>query len=117
MGLRDNIEYVTFNCHDIQSHNDHVSATYTNLENHPRLIRVRDPKPVPKITLDRKTGLPSLVDRVQGPHKIKNTVTFINTSNESEDSEKDGMLFTYDVLTQNLSGCSSSPRNHHPTSE
>jgi protein LTV1 len=43
---------------------------------------------VPKITLDRKTGLPSLV---QDPQKITNTVT-INISDESEDSDNDGML-------------------------
>lgn len=34
------------------------TATYSNLENHPRLIRVRDAKSVPKIKLDPKTGLP-----------------------------------------------------------
>ena len=75
----------------IQNHNGHISATYTNLENHPRLIRVRDPKPVPKITLDRKTGLPSLVDNVQNPQKIKKTVA-INASDESEDSDNGGMF-------------------------
>jgi protein LTV1 len=79
-----------FSCHYL-THNSHISATYTNLENHPRLIRVRDQKPVPKIALDRKTGLPSLVDIVQDPQKIKNTV-IINTSDESEDSDNDGML-------------------------
>ncbi|KAF8807956.1 LTV-domain-containing protein [Phlegmacium glaucopus] len=66
-----------------------ILSTYTNLENHPRLIRVLDAKQVPKIALDRKTGLPSLVDTVQGPQKIKNTVTFINTSDESEDPDND----------------------------
>ncbi len=33
-------------------------ATYSNLENHPRLIRARQIRPVPKIQLDPKTGLP-----------------------------------------------------------
>jgi protein LTV1 len=33
-------------------------ATYSNLENHPRLIRARDPLAVPKIRLDPKTGFP-----------------------------------------------------------
>ena len=37
----------------------HFAATYSNLENHPRLIRVRDTKAVQKITLDPKTGLPT----------------------------------------------------------
>ena len=40
----------------------HFSATYSNLENHPRLIRVRDTKAVRKITLDPKTGLPTTTD-------------------------------------------------------
>ena len=40
----------------------HFAATYSNLENHPRLIRVRDTKAVPKIRLDPKTGLPTAVD-------------------------------------------------------
>ncbi|KAF9654153.1 LTV-domain-containing protein [Thelephora ganbajun] len=35
-----------------------ILTTYGNLENHPRLIRVRDTKAVPKIRLDPKTGLP-----------------------------------------------------------
>lgn len=68
-----------------------MSATYTNLENHPRLIRVLDPRPVPKIALDRRTGLPSIVDTVRDSQKIKNTVP-INTSDESEESDNDGML-------------------------
>jgi len=65
-----------------------ILSTYTNLENHPRLIRVLDPKPVPKIALDPKTGLPSLVDIVQYPQKNKITVP-INTSEDSEDSDND----------------------------
>ncbi|RDB28777.1 Protein LTV1 [Hypsizygus marmoreus] len=42
-----------------------ILTTYSNLENHPRLIRARDPKPVPKITLDPKTGFPIVVDPSQ----------------------------------------------------
>ncbi|KAJ7361249.1 Low temperature viability protein-domain-containing protein [Mycena albidolilacea] len=46
-----------------------ILTTYSNLENHPRLIRARDadrkskkaPVPVPKILLDPRTGLPSVV--------------------------------------------------------
>ncbi|KAJ7147951.1 Low temperature viability protein-domain-containing protein [Mycena filopes] len=42
-----------------------ILTTYSNLENHPRLIRARDPnapskKPVPKIHLDPRTGLPTV---------------------------------------------------------
>ncbi|KAF9469714.1 LTV-domain-containing protein [Collybia nuda] len=35
-----------------------IISTYSNLENHPRLIRARDPRPVTKILLDPKTGMP-----------------------------------------------------------
>ncbi|PPQ63835.1 hypothetical protein CVT24_009785 [Panaeolus cyanescens] len=35
-----------------------ILTTYTNLENHPRLIRARNLKPVPKITIDPKSGFP-----------------------------------------------------------
>ncbi|KAI0334483.1 LTV-domain-containing protein [Cubamyces sp. BRFM 1775] len=37
-----------------------ILTTYSNLENHPRLIKARSNKPVPKIRLDPKTGLPSV---------------------------------------------------------
>jgi protein LTV1 len=33
-------------------------ATYTNLENHPRLIKAREERKVPMIRLDPKTGFP-----------------------------------------------------------
>lgn len=35
-----------------------TTGTYSNLENHPRLIRVRDSRKTPKIRLDPSTGLP-----------------------------------------------------------
>jgi protein LTV1 len=35
-----------------------LKATYTNLENHPRLIRAREKPNVSKIRLDPKTGIP-----------------------------------------------------------
>ncbi|KAI0718882.1 Low temperature viability protein-domain-containing protein [Cerioporus squamosus] len=39
-----------------------ILTTYSNLENHPRLIRARSDKSVPKIRLDPKTGLPSVLE-------------------------------------------------------
>lgn len=36
-----------------------ILGTYTNLENHPRLIRARETRPEPKIRLDPRTGIPS----------------------------------------------------------
>ncbi|CAE6489957.1 unnamed protein product [Rhizoctonia solani] len=37
-----------------------ILSTYSNLENHPRLILARDRRPVPRIQLDPRTGLPSV---------------------------------------------------------
>jgi hypothetical protein len=45
--------------------NNLIPATYSNLENHPRLIRARQNKPVAKIKLDPKTGFPIVVEPVQ----------------------------------------------------
>lgn len=42
-----------------------TQATYSNLENHPRLIRARDGRPVPKIKLDSRTGLPTVFEQSQ----------------------------------------------------
>jgi len=73
-------------------------ATYSNLENHPRLIRARDSKPVPKIRLDPKTGLPSIAE---DPSKAKaystkshNNVSFKNDSDDSdyENDDESGTL-------------------------
>ncbi|OSX67023.1 hypothetical protein POSPLADRAFT_1129065 [Postia placenta MAD-698-R-SB12] len=40
-----------------------ILTTYSNLENHPRLIKSRQDKPVPKIRLDPKTGLPVVLGK------------------------------------------------------
>ncbi|KAG2138671.1 Low temperature viability protein-domain-containing protein [Suillus bovinus] len=48
-----------------------VLTTYSNLENHPRVIRARASKPVPKIVLDPKTGLPTLNGDNQAPESRK----------------------------------------------
>ncbi|KAF8711856.1 Low temperature viability protein, partial [Rhizoctonia solani] len=37
-----------------------ILSTYSNVENHPRLILARDKRPVPRIQLHPKTGLPSI---------------------------------------------------------
>ncbi|KAI0028583.1 LTV-domain-containing protein [Vararia minispora EC-137] len=64
-----------------------VLTTYTNLENHPRLIRARESKPVPKIALDPRTGLPTIAvesvnkrherppDEDGAPREVRQTVT------------------------------------------
>ncbi|TFY83434.1 hypothetical protein EWM64_g587 [Hericium alpestre] len=59
-----------------------VLTTHTNLENHPRLIRARDSKPVPRIRLDPKTGLPTVVER--GKSRTSRTPT---SPPESDDED------------------------------
>ncbi|KAK0208687.1 Low temperature viability protein-domain-containing protein [Desarmillaria ectypa] len=48
-----------------------ILTTYTNLENHPRLIRTRDTRRTPKIMLDPKTGLPSIVECKQAKFRAR----------------------------------------------
>ncbi|KAG7452177.1 LTV-domain-containing protein [Guyanagaster necrorhizus] len=75
-----------------------ILTTYTNLENHPRLIRACDTRRTPKITLDPKTGLPSVVEpkqaklRAQPPEpdlkRIPRQATVTRPRNESAESKK-----------------------------
>ncbi|KAF8559965.1 LTV-domain-containing protein [Imleria badia] len=44
-----------------------ILTTYSNLENHPRIIVARTSKPVPKITLDSHTGLPLIKQTISRP--------------------------------------------------
>ncbi|KAJ7733571.1 Low temperature viability protein-domain-containing protein [Mycena maculata] len=73
-----------------------ILTTYSNLENHPRLIRARDAndrrkKPIPKIHLDPRTGIPTVVADAnsQPPPKAKTRVSFASDS-DSESSDDDG---------------------------
>ncbi|KAF5392475.1 hypothetical protein D9757_002263 [Collybiopsis confluens] len=61
-----------------------ILTTYSNLENHPRLIRVRDSKPVSKIKLDPKTGLPSVAQ----PTPSSNQTRFPIIANDSDESDE-----------------------------
>lgn len=56
------------------------TATYSNLENHPRLIRARDAKAIPKIKLHPKTGLPTTA----------NTTPLNKLEDLSEEDEDEG---------------------------
>lgn len=60
-------------------------ATYSNLENHPRLIRARHTKSVPKISLDPKTGLPIVDGQKYQPRNGKQ----ISTIEEEEDEDEE----------------------------
>ncbi|KAG5645342.1 hypothetical protein DXG03_006404 [Asterophora parasitica] len=60
-----------------------ILTTYSNLENHPRLIRARDPKPVPKIHVDPKTGFPVVVDPLQNSHSKYKSARFQESDSDS----------------------------------
>jgi protein LTV1 len=64
-----------------------VLTTYSNLENHPRVIRARASRPVPKITLDPKTGLPTLNGDHQAPESRKGR-HYLQSVAEDEDSRE-----------------------------
>jgi len=66
-----------------------ILTTYSNLENHPRLIRARDNKPVPKITLDPRTGLPVVLDQanVKPPKGRRPPVHSISEEEDEEDNQ------------------------------
>jgi protein LTV1 len=64
-----------------------VLTTYSNLENHPRVIRARASRPVPKITLDPKTGLPTLNGDHQAPESRKGR-HHLQSVAEDEDSRE-----------------------------
>lgn len=59
-------------------------ATYSNLENHPRVIRVRDSKPTPRIKLDTKSGLPIAI-QISASHQERPTLD--DVEEEEEDSQ------------------------------
>jgi len=52
-----------------------ILSTYSNLENHPRVIRVRDSRKVAKIRLDPKTGLPLVAEEGESPARRKPPVS------------------------------------------
>ncbi|CDO73162.1 hypothetical protein BN946_scf185007.g217 [Trametes cinnabarina] len=61
-----------------------ILTTYSNLENHPRLIRARNNKPVPKIRLDPKTGMPSIEE--ERPSKTKTKRPDSSATDEEDES-------------------------------
>jgi len=61
-----------------------ILTTYTSLENHPRLIRARDSKPVPKVQLDHKTGLPSSIS-LSRPKELIDGGKLVHASLESNE--------------------------------
>ncbi|KAJ7070581.1 Low temperature viability protein-domain-containing protein [Mycena amicta] len=83
---------------DIDDRNDRwdcetILTTYSNLENHPRLIRGRDGEvrkklqPVPKIHLDPRTGMPLVV-----PDSKKKTDSDSESSDDDNESQHVGTI-------------------------
>ncbi|KAF7337639.1 Protein LTV1 [Mycena sanguinolenta] len=71
-----------------------ILTTYSNLENHPRLIRARDSDRkktvVPKIHLDPRTGFPTIAADTKPASKPTGRVSFTSDSNsESSDDDDD----------------------------
>ncbi|KAJ7492180.1 Low temperature viability protein-domain-containing protein [Mycena latifolia] len=70
-----------------------ILTTYSNLENHPRLIRARDAdarkKLVPKIHLDPRTGLPSVITADAKMPKPVGRVSFASDSDDSDSDDDD----------------------------
>jgi protein LTV1 len=64
-------------------------ATYSNLENHPRLIRARDNKPVPKITVDPRTGLPDVLGQPNAKLTKGRRPPVDSISEEDEDDQRE----------------------------
>ncbi|KAF5384949.1 hypothetical protein D9615_001147 [Tricholomella constricta] len=65
-----------------------ILTTYSNLENHPRLLRARDPKPIAKIHLDPKTGFPTMVNPVEKT-QLKSKSTRGHSSFQESDDDSD----------------------------
>ncbi|OAX36748.1 Low temperature viability protein [Rhizopogon vinicolor AM-OR11-026] len=69
-----------------------ILTTYSNLENHPRVIRARALKPVPQIKLDPKTGLPFINDDHR-PIKTRNGDHELHpVAEEEEDSREPSVI-------------------------
>lgn len=86
MGLRNDPEYVRLECFLRSNSDNHSTATFSNLENHPRVITARSSKPVPKIRLDPKTGLPSVVEEDSKRKQLQPDSSA--TDSEEEDSRR-----------------------------
>ncbi|TFK17375.1 Low temperature viability protein [Coprinopsis marcescibilis] len=79
-----------------------VLSTYSNFENHPRLIRAIDsrPKSVPKIVLDPKTGLPSVessspLNQARERRVAKPRKSTLSNSEDSDESDSDTDTIEY----------------------
>ncbi|KAG7099821.1 hypothetical protein E1B28_001630 [Marasmius oreades] len=66
-----------------------ILTTYSNLENHPRLIRARDFKPVAKISLNPKTGSPSISEDPSKKHSVSQKVKSHAYDHDSGNSDYD----------------------------
>jgi protein LTV1 len=63
-----------------------ISATYSNLENHPRLLRLTQPRGTKKISLDSKSGLPIVKEMDVQKEPV------VSDSDETDDEDGPGEL-------------------------
>ncbi|KAF8640432.1 hypothetical protein AX17_000097 [Amanita inopinata Kibby_2008] len=64
-----------------------ILSTFSNLENHPRLIRARNDKTTPKVYLDPKTGFPALAKPDTRIARVRNHVAMNDISGSDDDSD------------------------------
>lgn len=98
MGLRDYPQWVTFkNLSLISTELESlfllslftVTATYSNLENHPRFLKLTQSKGTKKIHLDSKTGLPTVVEKGKEGKPKQSSDTEEDGSDDDEGEEDD----------------------------
>jgi protein LTV1 len=67
-----------------------IIATYSNLENHPRLLKLTQSKGTKKILLDSKTGLPTVVEKDKEAKVKSRHSSDTDESSEGEGEEEEG---------------------------
>jgi len=95
VGLRVDIKYIPIDV-PVMYKFSCFEATYSNLDNHPRMIRARETKSVAKIRLDRRTGLPIVVEQTSvgnssaiGEPDVEDSVDVRMTITRPRDETKD----------------------------
>lgn len=88
-------------------------ATYTNFENHPRLIRAWNSKPAPKIQLDHRTGLPSILSAEKLDKTSTTRLKFVQESETPKEHDTPTGFRNFNTIPHGLTIMSSSSQNYH----
>jgi protein LTV1 len=92
-----------------------VLSTYSNLENHPRLIRARDSRPVPRIRLDPRTGLPVVDAPASAPTpKLRTKAADSSATDDGSDTDIDRRMSLHAPRKPFTDGTPSCPRDRRP---